>query len=156
MVSTLTSGCGIMQGTNIWSRRRNKIFTGVGPRPITTEILHKDSVQFCSLLLALQAIRPTTLGMVFYRSSSQCFGKFSILFVDFTQHYFTELQLCHSPVVTRLSKVLKQLGINSSVWQNVQPSSNGFITSSGLIEVWSALFGLTFISELGCTNFWES
>jgi hypothetical protein len=36
MVSTLTSGCGLTPGTNFWSRRRNKIFTGVGPRPSTT------------------------------------------------------------------------------------------------------------------------
>ncbi len=36
MASTLTNGCGLTPGTKFWSRRRNKIFTGVSPRPITT------------------------------------------------------------------------------------------------------------------------
>ncbi len=36
MVITLTSGCGLTQGTNFWSRRRIKNFTGVGPQPNTT------------------------------------------------------------------------------------------------------------------------
>ncbi len=35
-----TSGCGITPGINFWSRRRNKIFTGVSPQPITTPIGH--------------------------------------------------------------------------------------------------------------------
>ncbi len=34
---TLTNGCGLTQGTNFWSQRRNKIFTGVSPRPTATK-----------------------------------------------------------------------------------------------------------------------